>query len=129
MKTRKKGYSAPPEQMSSVMASSSQFVRETSMTGVFSETWKKVTTQKYIWEIITSYSNSIFKSIYQNMIAWNFELFAFCNLVIWYEITLFIIFKSQQTMAKRCCYLNPFRFNMYSHIQPHAQRGVPVILQ
>ena len=80
MKTRKKGYSAPPEQMSSVMASSSQFVRETSMTGVFSETWDKV----------TSYSNSIFKSIYQNMIAWNFELFAFCNLVIWFEITLFI---------------------------------------
>ena len=38
MKTRKKGYSAPPEQISSVMASSSQFVRETSMTGVFSET-------------------------------------------------------------------------------------------
>ena len=98
MKTRKKGYSAPPEQMSSVMASSSQFVRETSMTGVFSETWDKVTTQKYIWEIITSYSNSIFKSIYQNMIAWNFELFAFCNLVIWFEITLFIIFKSQQTI-------------------------------
>ena len=38
MKAKKRGYNAPPEQNSSVVASSSQFVRETSVTGVFTET-------------------------------------------------------------------------------------------
>ena len=37
MKTRKKGYNVPSEQMSSGMASSSQFMRETAVTGVCTE--------------------------------------------------------------------------------------------
>ena len=63
MKTRKKGYSAPPEQMSSVMASSSQFVRETSITGVFSETWEKVTTQKYIRESMITVIQTLYLKV------------------------------------------------------------------
>ena len=40
MKTKKKGYNVPTEQMSSAMASSSRYIRETSVTGVFTEAWR-----------------------------------------------------------------------------------------
>ena len=37
-KINKGGYNVPPDQMSSAMASTSQFGKETAVTGVFSET-------------------------------------------------------------------------------------------
>ena len=37
MKTRKKGYNVPSEQISAGMASSSQFMRDTAVTGVCTE--------------------------------------------------------------------------------------------